>query len=85
MLQGEIALTLEEVQALVNEYAGTSTLYITRADPPQVKGDRDHQGAYNRHMEGQGGQLKRDRLARHPLFQKGRACGAREAVMEEGR
>ncbi len=37
VLQGEVALTLEEVQALVDERAGTGEMHVSPADPPQVK------------------------------------------------
>ncbi len=37
VLQGEVALTLEEVQAFVDEYAGTGRLNVSGANPPQVK------------------------------------------------
>ena len=37
VLQGEVALTLEEVQALVDEHAGTGEMHVTKADPPQLR------------------------------------------------
>lgn len=37
VLQSEITLSLEEIQALVDEYAGTGRLIVTNAEPPQVK------------------------------------------------
>ena len=37
VLQSEVALSLEEVQALVDEFAGTGRLNVSAANPPQVK------------------------------------------------
>lgn len=35
--QSEVALTIEEIQALVYEYAGTGEMHVTGANPPQLR------------------------------------------------
>ncbi len=37
VLQGEVALTLGEVQALVDEHAGTGEMHVSPANPPQLR------------------------------------------------